>query len=423
MPGAPSLATGTSTITISGAQVGNVDTQETLGAVAAFTCLDVYTDGSGNYCVDTDLPALPSTTITFTGTVSNGSGGSGNILSISGGFSPSDAYLLSGMVISGTGLTAGTTILTGIGLPNSTGGLTGSLYTLGAITGGTLYTDGAYTNVPLTGGSGSGATANITVALGAVTVVTLVAKGVSYAIGDVLSAAAGNIGGTGSGFSVPVATVSGYTLSTSANLGSRTFTATLPLSFLPHPAPRLTVINCTGSSFVAGMAGAPPEIPAYSYHRKAFAGTTLWQTTFPQGKVPVCGNLLSWEIDVQKPYTGAQGTYVCIIYMFGFKYAGGNYYPTFLSQTINLKTAGIRTVSFTATSGSVAGDTLAAVPFFLTGGHLCTFTGPSAETLDQFPRVVMTAQCDQGIDFAAMSVNNTTSGIDQLADTIPQSAL
>jgi hypothetical protein len=207
------------------------------------------------------------------------------------------------------------------------------------------------------------------------------------------------------------------------NASPTTYTLTLPLNFLPHPAPRLTVINCTGGAFVADMAGAPADIPAYSYCKRAFAGKTLWQTSLIPGKVPVCGNLLSWEIDVQKPYTGAQGTYQCIIYMLGFKYVSGNYYPTFLSQTINLKTAGIRTVSFTGTSGSVSGDTLVAVPLFLTGGHLCTFTGPSAETLDQFPRVIMTAQCDQGIDFAAMSVNTTTSGIDQFADTIPSEGL
>jgi hypothetical protein len=70
----------------------------------------------------------------------------------------------------------------------------------GAITGGSLYTAGTYTNVPLTGGTGSGATANIAVAGGAVTAVTLVNRGSGYTSGDTLSASAANIGGTGSGF-------------------------------------------------------------------------------------------------------------------------------------------------------------------------------------------------------------------------------
>jgi hypothetical protein len=86
----------------------------------------------------------------------------------------------------------------------------GPIATFGAITAGTLYTPGAYAGVALTGGTGSGATADITVGGGGgVTVVTLVNAGTGYTVGDVLSAAAANIGGTGSGFSIPVATIVG----------------------------------------------------------------------------------------------------------------------------------------------------------------------------------------------------------------------
>jgi uncharacterized linocin/CFP29 family protein len=79
---------------------------------------------------------------------------------------------------------------------------------LGAIAGGTLYTPGTYTDVPLTGGTGSGARATIVVSGGgAVTTVTITTPGNSYRVADVLSAAAANVGGTGSGFSTPVATL------------------------------------------------------------------------------------------------------------------------------------------------------------------------------------------------------------------------
>jgi hypothetical protein len=79
--------------------------------------------------------------------------------------------------------------------------------TFGAITGGSAYTNGTYLNVPLTGGAGSGAVANIVVSGGAVTAVTLTQGGTGYVVGNTLSAAASTIGGTGSAFSIPVATV------------------------------------------------------------------------------------------------------------------------------------------------------------------------------------------------------------------------
>lgn len=80
-------------------------------------------------------------------------------------------------------------------------GQSGVLY--GTVTaGGTLYTNGTYTNVPLTDltGAGTGALANITVAGGAVTQVVITVQGTGYAVGNTLSCAAASVGGTGSGF-------------------------------------------------------------------------------------------------------------------------------------------------------------------------------------------------------------------------------
>ena len=78
---------------------------------------------------------------------------------------------------------------------------------LGAITGGSAYTTGTYFNVPLTGGTGSGALATVTVSGGAVTAVTLTNGGLQYTAGGSLSASATSIGSTGSGFSVLISTV------------------------------------------------------------------------------------------------------------------------------------------------------------------------------------------------------------------------
>lgn len=87
--------------------------------------------------------------------------------------------------------------------------LAGYIGTLTGLVGGSLYTNGTYTNVPLTGGSGSGALATIVVSGNAVTSVTLNTDslGKLYQVNDVLSALSSNIGGTGSGFTIMVSSL------------------------------------------------------------------------------------------------------------------------------------------------------------------------------------------------------------------------
>lgn len=84
---------------------------------------------------------------------------------------------------------------------------TDGVATIGSITAGSLYTDGTYTDVALTGGTGTGAKATIVVSGGAVTGVTITSPGNGYTAADSLTASAADIGGTGSGFAVAVATV------------------------------------------------------------------------------------------------------------------------------------------------------------------------------------------------------------------------
>lgn len=97
----------------------------------------------------------------------------------------------------------------GADIPQFCDGTVGNIVTFNTLVGGSLYTNGTYNNVPLTGGSGTGALATIVVSGAAVTAVTIVtnAWGQNYAVGDTLSAATANIGGTGSGFSIKVATL------------------------------------------------------------------------------------------------------------------------------------------------------------------------------------------------------------------------
>jgi hypothetical protein len=86
----------------------------------------------------------------------------------------------------------------------------GQIATLaGTFSAGALYTNGVYQNVPLTGGSGANATADIVIVSGSITSVTLKFGGNFYVAGDVLSCS--SLGSTGAGFSINVATISNAT--------------------------------------------------------------------------------------------------------------------------------------------------------------------------------------------------------------------
>jgi VCBS repeat-containing protein len=165
------------------------------------------------------------------GTTNDGAGTSklrvaGVIESTTGGFKfPNGSIQIAAAATYATTLTLGTTPIQSFNysfadalattanhismVPNAK--TTNTIVALGAITAGSAYTNGTYTNVPLTGGTGTGAVASsVTVSVGAVTSVTLstTSPGTGYAYGDVLSASAANLGGTGSGFSIPVALLS-----------------------------------------------------------------------------------------------------------------------------------------------------------------------------------------------------------------------
>jgi hypothetical protein len=71
----------------------------------------------------------------------------------------------------------------------------------GTTNGGSSYVNGVYSNVPLSGGQGSGAVANIVVSGNAVTSVNIKNQGNFYTTGDVLTTASSYIGGgSGTGF-------------------------------------------------------------------------------------------------------------------------------------------------------------------------------------------------------------------------------
>lgn len=81
--------------------------------------------------------------------------------------------------------------------------LNGTIATIGTLVGGSGYPNGTYTNVDITGGSGTGAKATVVISGGSVTSVTITNGGFGYKQGDSL----GGFGSGGSGASALVATI------------------------------------------------------------------------------------------------------------------------------------------------------------------------------------------------------------------------
>ena len=105
-----------------------------------------------------------------------------------------------------------------------------------------------YLDVPLTGGSGTGARADITVTNGQVQNIDLLRGGTGYIVGDVLSAAASNLGGTVTiPFSIPV---TGIEQRLYVNLSSNIKfipTSTVIDFIADNNAPVKTIANLTGT--------------------------------------------------------------------------------------------------------------------------------------------------------------------------------
>ena len=129
-------------------------------------------------------------------------------------------------------------VISGSNIPTNTTVVaitTSNIETLGAITPGTGYVNGSYANVTLTGGSGSGAKATIGVSGTAVTTVTITARGAAYLVGDVLSATAASLGGTGAGFAIPVTDIYAQAIQMSAaatGTGSVSLTFSIPADLI-----------------------------------------------------------------------------------------------------------------------------------------------------------------------------------------------
>jgi hypothetical protein len=184
------------------------------------------------------------------------------------------------------------------------------------ISSGSLYTpvtgSKTYSNVSLTSttGVGTGAKADITVTAGQVTDVDLRRGGTGYAVGDLLSASAANIGGTGSGFEVEVTAIEKRAYVDI--LGGELFIASASsVDFVEDnlaitTSKTVNLDDVISHNFLAGDVGAGGAVN-YTTYRITIPGHGLGNgnpvTYTTLGNVPI-GGLLNNSIYYAKPIDG-----------------------------------------------------------------------------------------------------------------------
>ncbi|WP_038968021.1 hypothetical protein [Bradyrhizobium diazoefficiens] len=161
---------------------------------------------------------------------------------------------------------------------------------------GSSYTNGTYYGVRLTGGTGTGVQANITVAGGVVTTVTVTGTGGNgYTVGDVLSATAASIGGTGSGFTWTVSSVSTARGSFTDSVGTHFQIVAEPMVNVRQFG---AVLNYTQAGGDGAAMNDQPAIQSalnfagYTFGSPDAGGYSGSTVLVPQGAAKVCGGLM-----------------------------------------------------------------------------------------------------------------------------------
>jgi hypothetical protein len=232
----------TMTVTaVGGSNIGSLAVGQTISgagitAGTVITALGTGTGGVGTYTIS--IPHLIGS-ITINGT-ENLSASNASIGARSG------VIAAIGNLTRGQGYTPGT--YTNVGLTGGSGsGAIGTVIVetagisfLTSAQAGSLYTNGTYLNVALTGGSGTGATANIVVSGNVVSSIDLTYGGNNYVVGNTLSCAASAIG-VGIATGTISSAGSGYTTGTYNNVPLTTLTGSGSLAFAT------ITVNATGN--------------------------------------------------------------------------------------------------------------------------------------------------------------------------------
>ncbi len=126
---------------------------------------------------------------------------------------------------------------------NLNGTYANEVITLSTLVPGGGYTDSTYTGVILSGGHGTGAVATVVVLSTSVTSVVITNAGTGYLAGDVLSVTPNQLGGSGTGFSIAIATASNPGVG--ATLTSLTPTALVVDGYAANAGDRILLLNQT----------------------------------------------------------------------------------------------------------------------------------------------------------------------------------
>jgi hypothetical protein len=121
-----------------------------------------------------------------------------------------------------------------------------------------------------------------------------------------------------------------------------------------HPAPKFTCTNCTDASGNAIFADHPPGAPIYTYSKRTYTGANSGADVNSQ---PVWGHIVSFKINVTKPYTGAQSTLsMPVLGVFGGFVVNPDKTFSRAYPTVNLKIAGERIITANGVTGAQPGD-------------------------------------------------------------------
>lgn len=169
-----------------------------------------------------------------------------------------------------------------------------------------------------------------------------------------------------------------------------------------HPAPKFTCTNCTGSAAVLSASQAPAGAPYGSYAKVTLNRVPKYGDPY----VELWGTLSSMNVNVTKPYTGAQSSLTMQLDDGGMNTinpdgtANCNCPGPFYGATFNLRAIGERNITPNAVTGAQTGDLYLTQPQRLWSAQALSpkiSMDISGEASLTYPSVTIEVKSDQGV--------------------------